>query len=247
MKDSYMYESLSLVIPCYNESPALQNMEKSLEIFISENSRRNLFSEIEIIVVNDGSDDGSSDIVNAWSFARVINHSKSKGYGAALKSGFARAQGELIGFLDMDSSYDPLEFFRLAEILGAEKSQIAFGCRFTNQSEMPKVRRIGNRIYVGAVRLLSGTHLNDVCTGQRLFRKSLVPFVTSFKENDLSYSIALSVGLIESGVSISEIRVRYLERDGESKLSVIRDGFGFVFAAIRAKYGKNENYHRRFN
>ncbi len=241
------YSSLSLVIPCYNEHLALDNMAVRLKTFLQSNLEKREFQSIELIVVDDGSDDGSSEILQTWEFARIIRHPSSLGYGAALKAGFKAAQGELIGFLDMDSSYDPMEFFRLAESMKRNKSQIAFGCRFSEQSEMPVVRKIGNRLYVGAIRLISGAHLNDVCTGQRLFKRELIPYVTSFNENDLSYSIALSVGLIEKGLSISEERVRYLERDGESKLSVVRDGIGFLFAALRTKYGKSSSHRRSIN
>lgn len=238
---------LSLVIPSYNEISALPKVREMLNQLIQTNQEKKTFSKIDLIIVDDGSSDGSELVLPTWQDCRLIRHEKSLGYGAALKTGFANALGDVVGFMDMDSSYVPLEFIRLAEALQQNKWQCAFGSRTRQESGMPSIRKLGNWLYADGLKALCGSSLTDVCTGQRLFRRELLPLALALPQNDLSYSVALTVSILNQRLPIGEIPVSYLTRDGESKLSVVSDGFGFLFTILRTKYGAHAVKHRHIN
>lgn len=230
---------LTVVIPCLNEIKALPRMRERLTTFRNLLPSQDIITELEVLIVDDGSNDGTELVLPRWHDCRVIRNPKPTGYGAALKAGFQEATGDLIGFIDMDSSYVPEEFFPLCKQLVKSRSACIFGSRFQKNSEMPKLRRIGNQLYTRTLQAMCGSDLTDVCTGQRVFRREILPLALGLPQNDLSYSVALSVALLKSGLPLEEMKVAYLERDGESKLSVVSDGLGFLWAILRTRYGSN--------
>lgn len=132
--------TLSVVIPAWNEEDGIQEiMDRVLAI------RPDLppvgVEDLELIVVDDGSSDRTAELVAACEGARLIQHEVNGGYGAALKTGFAAAQGEFIGFLDADGTYPPEYFPALCEVALEQDADIVIGSRMAGaDSEMPRVR-----------------------------------------------------------------------------------------------------------
>ena len=125
---------------------------------------------LELIVVDDGSKDRTPEIVRSIAGARLVQHPHNKGYGAALKTGFQAATGDLLAFLDADGTYPPEYFPALCQemIKGAD---VVVGSRRSGaSSEMPMVRRLGNFIWSSLLSLIAGQRVADPASGMRVFR-----------------------------------------------------------------------------
>lgn len=219
--------SVSIVIPCLNEEAAIPVVLTK----VSE-ARHRLPNIIEVIVVNDGSTDGSGRLLSARQDVRVIENGRPTGYGAALKKAFAEARGELILFMDMDDTYDIVDLEKIQSLLLERNLQVVFGNRLGEKTGMPVVRWFGNKFYQFCLRLLGLPPLEDPCTGMRLFRRELVSDFCGLPENDLSYSMALTMHILSRRMSYGEIRIVYHERIGVSKLNSLVDGWRFLWAIL---------------
>ncbi|MDX6768340.1 MAG: glycosyltransferase family 2 protein [Elusimicrobiota bacterium] len=224
---SVMAERLSIVVPAYNEEDAIDDiLRRCLEARAPLASRLGL-SGVEVIVVNDGSRDKTLEKAGRWAEARVVSHPVNRGYGAALMTGFRAADGELVGFLDADGTCDPLAFEGLVKALRDGNADMAVGLRLHGGSRMPLVRVIGNKFYAALLTGLTGQRFTDTASGMRVFKKALLPRMAPLPTG-LDFTPAMTARVACMGGRIVESPIPYAERTGESKLSVIGDGFRFL-------------------
>ena len=126
---------------------------------------------LELIVVDDGSKDRTAQIIAATPGVRLVQHPHNRGYGAALKSGFNAATGELLGFLDADGTYPPEHLPELCKA-ALEGADIVVGSRRSGaSSEMPAVRKLGNFIWSNLLTLIAGQRVMDPASGMRIFHR----------------------------------------------------------------------------
>ncbi len=217
---------LSVVIPAYNEADGIaQIVERVLAIrpALAEVG----IQELELIVVDDGSSDRTAEIVAACSGVKLIRHPTNRGYGAALKTGFQAATGQLIGFLDADGTYPPEFFPRLCQAI-LQGAEMAVGSRRSGAaSEMPLVRRIGNLIWSTLVSLLSGQKIADPASGMRVFRREVLEKLYPLPDA-LNLTPVMSTRAAHEQVKMVEVAIPYKERLGRSKLNVVHDGMRFL-------------------
>ena len=166
--------TLSVVIPALNEEDGIRAvMDRVLSIRSSLAAAG--IGDLELIVVDDGSTDRTAEVVAATPGARLIRHARNGGYGAALKTGFAAACGEWIGFLDADGTYPPEHFPALCQAALVQNADIVIGSRMAGgQSQMPLVRRVGNFLFANLVSLVSARRITDSASGMRVFKKSVL-------------------------------------------------------------------------
>lgn len=217
----------SIVIPAYNEENGIADIiRRTLNTEPAILSIQGIYG-MELIVVNDGSRDRTEAIVDQFTEVRQIKHTVNKGYGAALKTGFESATGEIVGFLDADGTYPP-EFF--PEILKAflkENADIALGSRMMGaKSGMPMTRYIGNRFFALLLSWIVGKKITDTASGLRVFRKGVLPQLYPLPDG-LNLTPAMSTKAIHEQLKIIELPMPYDERIGRSKLNVIGDGLRF--------------------
>ncbi len=222
-----MSELLSLVVPAYNEEDAIDDIMRSCLEARAPLTRALGLSGVEIVVVNDGSRDKTLEKARKWTEARVVSHPVNRGYGAALMTGFNAAKGDLVGFLDADGTCDPLAFEGLVKALRAGPADMAVGLRLHGGSHMPLVRVIGNKFYAALLGGLTGQRFTDTASGMRVFKKSLLPRMAPLPTG-LDFTPAMTARVACMGGRIVESPIPYSERVGESKLSVIGDGFRFL-------------------
>ena len=222
--------TLSVVIPAYNEEVGIaQIMQRVLQV---RDSLVNVgIKDLELLVVNDGSRDHTSaiaeEIACATQGVRVINHVKNKGYGAALKTGFCMAKGELIGFLDADGTYPPEYFPQLCqEVLNG--ADLAVGSRMAGvESKMPATRWIGNFFFANLLSLLGNQRVTDSASGMRVFSRDVLEQIYPLPDG-LNLTPVMSARALHENIKMVEVPIPYSERVGRSKLSVIRDGSIFL-------------------
>ncbi len=219
---------LTIVIPAYNEEQAIASIiERTLtarEHIVRESPVR----EVDIVVVSDGSTDHTPDIAAQYDDVTLVVFEKNRGYGAAIKKGFEVGSGDLVSFLDADGTCDPNFFADLCCMIVDEKADVAIGSRMHKQSQMPRIRRLGNRIYALLLSMLSNKIVSDCASGMRVIRRDALPLIYPLPDG-LHFTPAMSARvLMDDELSIVEKPMSYKERIGESKLSVVRDGLRFL-------------------
>lgn len=218
--------TLSVVIPAYNEQDGIRSiMERVLAV--RDPLREVGIDDLELIVVDDGSADRTPDLVRAQEGATLVQHARNGGYGAALKTGFAAAKGEWIGFLDADGTYPPEYFPAMVEAAQRENADLVIGSRMAGaDSQMPRTRRIGNLIFARLVNIISAANITDSASGMRIFKKSILPSLYPLPDG-LNLTPVMSTRALHESLTMVEVPIPYSERIGRSKLSVVHDGMRF--------------------
>ncbi len=219
--------TLSVVIPALNEEDGIANIIERVQA--AEPSLEAVgVGNLEIIVVDDGSRDRTADVVAGFPAVRLVRHPVNRGYGAAIKTGFAQATGELLAFLDADGTYPPEYFAELCRIALDGPADLVVGSRRSgSRSEMPLVRRVGNFIWSNLVSLIGNQRVADPASGMRVLRQTALPQLYPLPDG-LNFTPVMSTRAVHEGLRVVEIPITYRERVGRSKLSVIRDGSRFL-------------------
>ncbi len=223
--------TLSVVIPAYNEEDGIEAVALRV-LGARERLAATGVDDLELIVVDDGSRDRTREIVRAIPGARLLCHTLNGGYGAALKTGFAAARGEWIGFLDADGTYPPEYFPELCRAALEQDADIVIGSRMAGaSSEMPKMRRLGNYIFANLVSLVSAQRITDSASGMRIFKKAILDRLYPLPDG-LNLTPVMSTRALHEGLKMVETPIPYSERQGRSKLSVVRDGLRFANSIV---------------
>lgn len=218
--------TLSVVIPAYNEEKSIADICHRV-LSAAPGLVEVGVDNLELWVVDDGSQDKTVEIVKTIPAVQLICHASNQGYGAALKTGFANAQGELIGFLDADGTYPP-EYFPLLCQAALNGAELVIGSRMAGErSQMPLTRRLGNLFFAGLLTLISRQRVSDSASGMRVFHRSILNHIYPLP-NGLNLTPVMSTRAIHEGIRLVEIAIPYHERSGRSKLSVVRDGGIFL-------------------
>jgi glycosyltransferase involved in cell wall biosynthesis len=189
----------------------------------------------ELIVVDDASTDGSVEMLREFPEVRLIEQSVNGGYGKALQAGFRAARGEWVSFIDMDRTYHIEDLPELIVRARREGLDMLYGQRPFMRSGMPATRGLGNWLFTSALRVFFGSRISDVCTGFRIFHGRHISEILRLDRAGLNFSIQLTVHTLLHRWRIAEHPIRYQERLGESKLSVVKDGFAFLWVILRAR------------
>lgn len=217
---------LSIVIPALDEEQSIVSIcERCLAI--APRILEETGEEVEVIVVNDGSTDRTAELASGIEGVEVISFAKNRGYGAAILAGFEAGSGDLVGFLDADGTCDPKFFIPMIERVRGGAS-VALGNRLGEDSEMPKIRRVGNRFFAGLIRVLSGANVVDSASGMRVMTRASLDYLLPLPEG-LHFTPAMSCrAALDPRLSLAEVPMTYAEREGRSKLGVVRDGIRFL-------------------
>lgn len=226
--------TLTVVIPAYNEEKGIADiMHRVLAVRPALHAAG--IAGFELLVVNDGSKDRTGEIAEEIAAedpeVRVIHHPQNRNYGGALKTGFAAAKGELVGFLDADGTYPPEYFPQLCEA-ALKGGDVVIGSRMAGEeSKMPFVRRVGNFIFATLLSVLGWQKVTDSASGMRVFHKNVLEKLSPLPDG-LNLTPVMSTRAIHEGMQVVEVPIPYSERVGRSKLSAIRDGSLFLTSII---------------
>jgi glycosyltransferase involved in cell wall biosynthesis len=222
---------LSIVIPALNEENGIQEVAERV-LSIADRLSEVGFGDLELIVVDDGSTDRTAAIAGAMRGVRLVRHPHNRGYGAALKTGYAAATGEWIGFLDADGTYPPEYFPQLCKVALDRNADIVIGSRMAGSaSQMPVTRRIGNYLFAGLVSLIAGQRITDSASGMRVFRRSVLERIYPLPDG-LNLTPVMSTRALHENLTIIEEPIPYAERVGRSKLNIVRDGWRFAQSIV---------------
>jgi glycosyltransferase involved in cell wall biosynthesis len=223
---------LSVVVPCYNEEQAVAE-EVRLLCGVLEGTEG-----WELLVVDDGSDDGTADELerarSEGAAVTVLTHAVNRGYGASLKTGIRRAKGEWILICDADGSY-PKERIPdlLAEIDGAD---MVVGARTAADVVYPTARKIAKWPLKVALAWFLGRQVDDMNSGLRVFRRSFAERYWDFFPDGFSFTTTATLISLANGYVVSFLPISYRERVGRSKIRPVRDTLGFLQLIVRCGF-----------
>ncbi|MCC6300311.1 MAG: glycosyltransferase family 2 protein [Anaerolineales bacterium] len=221
---------LSVVIPAYNEEDGITEIAKRV-LAVKPALKKVGVTQLELLVVDDGSRDRTVAVASKIKGVTLIRHPQNKGYGAALKTGFSKAKGELIGFLDADGTYPPEYFPKLCQA-AMNGHDLVIGSRMAGEkSQMPLVRRVGNFIFATLLTILGRHRVTDSASGMRVFKREILEHIYPLPDG-LNLTPVMSTRALHEGVKIEEVPIPYSERVGRSKLSAIRDGRIFLQSMV---------------
>ena len=219
-------ETASIIIPAYNEEEGIAaTIEQVLAVHPA--FREIGIEHVEVVVVDDGSADRTANIAATWPSVRLLRHTSNRGYGAALKTGFNAASGELLGFLDADGTYPPNYLPNLCREALAGADLVVGSRRSGADSDMPVARQLGNFLWSGLVTLLGNRRVADPASGMRVLWRASLERLYPLPDG-LNFTPVMSMRAIHEGVNLVEVPIPYTHRVGNSKLNVVGDGLRFL-------------------
>lgn len=232
---------LSVVVPAFNEEPTIaQALDAVRQVDLTAIDPT---LEKEIIVVDDGSTDGTRAILAEYaklSDVRVIFHDRNRGKGAALRTGFSHVDGDIVIIQDADLEYDPEEYPRLLEPIVAGRADVVYGSRLSGgrpQRVYLFWHLVGNRMLTLLTNVLYNSTLTDMETGYKVFRREIVDGFR-LRENDFRIEPEMTTQILRKPhLRVYEMPISYYGRTyDEGKKITWRDGFGAVRTLIRCRF-----------
>jgi glycosyltransferase involved in cell wall biosynthesis len=229
------FRSLTVLIPVYNERATVAEIIRrirAVEIPLT----------LQVIVVDDGSSDGSDKVLQALedSTVRVIRHTHNQGKGAAIRTGMEAMTGDLLLIQDADLEYDPDDWPRLLEPILKGKARVVYGSRFTGQRKnMLPLHWFGNRMLSLVTNILYSSTLSDMETCYKLFDAEVLKGITLVSDR-FEFEPEITAKVMRRGFRIYEVPISYAGREAnEGKKITWRDGFGAMAALIRFRFTKD--------
>jgi len=207
-----MAARLTVIIPCYNEAGTILSAIEQVQTL------RDRF-DLEIIVVDDGSTDGSFESLRNVEGIKLERHEKNRGKGAAVVTGLAKATGDVVVIQDADLEYDPKQIPVLVDPILSGKCDIVYGSRFKGDiTGMSFSHYVGNKILSFFTSLLYGVEVTDMMTGHKAFRASVFKELT-LESSRFEFELEVTVEALRTGYTICEIPITYSKRRfGEAKI-----------------------------
>ncbi len=219
--------TLSVVIPALNEENGIADIIERV-LAVKGSLAEVGVSDLELIIVDDGSQDRTPEIVASYPEVVLVRHPVNQGYGAAIKTGFRQAKGNLLAFLDADGTYPPESYPQLCRPIVENRADVVIGSRMAGaDSEMPLVRRVGNTIFATLVSIISDRRVTDSASGQRVLRREVLSQLYPLPDG-LNFTPVMSTRAMYEDIKVVEVPISYSERVGRSKLSVVHDGVRFL-------------------
>ncbi|MBM9575939.1 glycosyltransferase family 2 protein [Leptospira sp. 201903070] len=224
---------VSIVIPCYNEKNTIRNILETVKKVPIKNK--------EIIIVDDCSKDGTRDLLQTAPFKKladqILFHEVNQGKGAALRTGFKAATGDIVIVQDADLEYDPFEIPEVIDPIYKGKADVVFGSRFLGGRPHRVVyywHRLGNMVLTTLSNMFTNINLTDMETCYKAFRREIIQSI-DIKENRFGFEPEITAKVAKiPDVRIFEVGISYYGRTyAEGKKIGWKDGFRAIYCILR--------------
>ncbi len=226
------YRTLSVIVPVFNERNTVAEILRRIRAV-------ELPTQLEIVVVDDGSTDGTDKVLSVLqdSTVRVLTHSTNRGKGAAVRTGIKTARGQLVLIQDADLEYDPDDWPRLLDPVMKGKAQVVYGSRFTGERRaMRPTQWLGNRLLTLTANVLYRSTLSDMETCYKLFDRRLLDSIT-IESDGFDFEPEITAKVLRRGYRIYEVPVSYAGREpSEGTKFEWRDGVRALIALVRYRF-----------
>ncbi len=219
----------SIIVPCFNEKEAIFPAVEEIISALSEDVN------YEIIVVDDGSTDGTAGILeeieSRYSQVIIIQHVTNIGYGAALKTGLRTAEGKLIVITDADGTYPNMRIQELVDC--CYDKDMVVGARVGDGVEYSKVRAFAKYFLGKWASWIAKKPIPDINSGLRVMRKSVVERFMGILPDTFSFTTTITLAMLTNYYTVEFVPISYKHRVGSSKIKPIRDTLRFIMLIAR--------------
>ncbi|MFL7894363.1 MAG: glycosyltransferase family 2 protein [Anaerolineales bacterium] len=223
---------VSVIIPVYNEQNTIEEILRRVEAqdFVTE-----------IVVIDDGSTDGTREIlasVDDSERLRVILHDENQGKGAAVRTGFENATGDVFLIQDADLEYDPRDYPKLIQPIQEGIADVVYGSRFLGGPRRSVMfwHMVANRMLTFMTNLLYNTILSDMETGYKVFKREIVEGMR-IHANSFDFEPEFTAKILKKKVRVYEIPISFNPRDYEEGKKIgLRDAFQAVWTLIKYRF-----------
>jgi len=222
--------SLTVIIPCFNEKLTLNK--------ILERVKNSPIDLKEIIIVDDCSTDGTTEILKKIKdpLIKVYYHPKNKGKGAALRTGFSQAKGDICIIQDADLEYDPNDYPKLIKPILEDKADVVFGSRFQGGAPHRVVyfwHRMGNGLLTLLSNILTDLNLSDMETCYKVFKREVIQSIR-IKEDRFGIEPEITAKIARMNLRIYEVGISYYGRTyNEGKKITWKDGIRALYCIVK--------------
>ena len=223
---------ISVVVPVYNEINTIREILRRVQaVGVAD----------EILVVDDGSADGTREILKAYKDDRcvkVIFHTRNQGKGAAVRTGIRNASGDLLLIQDADLEYDPRDYEMLLRPIREGLADVVYGSRFLGAARRPVMfwHMVANKILTLMTNVLYNNILTDMETGYKVFRREVVQDM-KLRANRFDFEPEFTAKILKRRVRIFEVPITFNPRDyDEGKKIGMKDAFQAVWALIKYRF-----------
>jgi glycosyltransferase involved in cell wall biosynthesis len=223
---------LSVVVPVFNEKYTIAEIVRRVQA-------TRLASEI--ILVDDGSTDGTREILKSLEGSpgiSVLFHDKNRGKGAALRSGFEKAQGDIILIQDADLEYNPMEYPNLLEPIENGQAEVVYGSRFLGSKRRVTMfwHMVANQLLTLATNILFNSILSDMETGYKVFRADVLKSLR-LRSNRFDFEPEITAKMLKHKVRVFEVPISFNPREyEEGKKISLWDAFTATWALVKYRF-----------
>ena len=223
---------LSVIIPCYNEKNTILQVIDKVELAEP--------NEKEIIVVDDGSNDGTREILQKYSLKsnfKIIFHEKNLGKGSAIQSGLKSVQNDLVIIQDADLEYNPNDYPSLLIPFKEANADVVYGSRFVGGMRYVRIHffwhHLANKILTFICNIFTNLNLTDMETGYKVFKKEHISKI-NLKENSFGIEPEITIKLSKQKLKFFEVPISYNGRSySEGKKIGLKDAFRAIYCIVR--------------
>ncbi|MBU0461268.1 MAG: glycosyltransferase family 2 protein [Nanoarchaeota archaeon] len=236
---------LSIIIPAYNEEKTIRQLLEKVKSVDLERHNVNK----EIIIINDCSKDRTAEIVKKIDGVRLVNHSKNKGKGGAVKTGIKEATGDILIIQDADLEYEPQEYYPVIRPILEGKAKVVYGSRFLGKKQKKRnilfvkkhdkaysMAYFGGRLITWTTNLLFGTRITDEPTCYKCFRSDVIKNI-KIDGNRFEWEPEITAKIAKRGIKIYEVPISYYPRTFEEGKHINwKDGIQAIWTLIKYRF-----------
>jgi glycosyltransferase involved in cell wall biosynthesis len=206
-------EGLTLVIPVYNEQEALASVLERTKRILAE-----LGEGCEVILIDDGSEDGTQSMLEAFASdrCRILRHAENRGYGAALKTGVIAAAHDFIAITDADGTYPDHLIPELFRQICAQNLDMIVGARQGPNASIPIIRRPAKWLLSKVAQMLIGKRIPDLNSGLRIMKKAAIIRFANILPDGFSFTTTITLAMLANGYGVRYVDIDYSRRIGHS-------------------------------
>ena len=232
--DPVTYRKLSVIVPVYNERNTVVEILRRMRAV-------ELPLDREFIVVDDGSDDGTHQVLGQLgdSTVKILTHPQNRGKGAAIRTALEHVTGDLVLIQDADLEYDPDDWPKLLAPVLKGRAQVVYGSRMTGERRnMLYLHLLGNKMLSLTTNVLYNTTLSDMETCYKLFDREVLRSIT-LRSDRFDFEPEVTAKVLRQGIRIYEVPISYAGRElDEGKKITWRDGYAALFALVKYRFAK---------